>query len=113
MSEHSNLNVQQHHNDELRLLLATFTDRAQSHVLRHRAMYHLSDFGVAVFEPLLELIQSDDTWVRRSIPIVLGRLHELRGFEPLIQLLSDDDPEVRIASTIGLSALGDPRAVAA
>src|SRR3712207_8605137 len=44
----------------------------------HGAIYHLQYFGTAVIEPLIALVQSDDAWLRRQIPLVLGRLHEPR-----------------------------------
>ena len=89
---------------ELQSLLATLIDPKAPSSLRHTTIGRLGAMGEIAVLPLLELMQSsDDSLVRRGVPMALGRLGDPRVLNPLIQLLADADPEVREASCLGLS----------
>jgi HEAT repeat protein len=54
-----------------------------------------------------------DQLVRESVASSLGLTRDSRAFEPLIVALGDSQPGLRRRATLGLSLLGDERAIPA
>jgi HEAT repeat protein len=57
-------------------------------------------------------LKNQDSKVRSSAAIALGKLADARAVEPLIACLKDTDLNVRASSAFALGKLGDARAVA-
>jgi HEAT repeat protein len=62
-------------------------------------------------EPLINALQDDHEWVRRSAAEALGRIDHVSAVEALINALKDMDEQVRQKAAEALGEIGDPRAI--
>lgn len=76
------------------------------------ARQSLRKMGTGAVEPLVELLDSDDQWLRRNVIEVLSELADSRATGPLLHALDDESGAVRRYALQGLTRLG-PDAVGA
>lgn len=68
--------------------------RDSSHPLRETATIALGRVGDLTLVPVINALQDDDAFVRRSAAGALGMMYDKRGVLPLIETLQDADEEV-------------------
>lgn len=79
--------------------------------VRDRALESLRDFGAALIEPVIELLQDPDPDTRSGAMAVAGVFDDVRIVPATIELLKDPDWWIRISAADTLGRLRDPRAV--
>jgi hypothetical protein len=80
---------------------------------RYRLMMQLVAFGDPAVEPILGLLEGDDTGLKVLAAEALAQLPAERAVPALCTALSHPDENVRYRSTIALGAVGSPDAVPA
>jgi protein-S-isoprenylcysteine O-methyltransferase Ste14 len=78
---------------------------------RYRLMMQLVAFGDPAVDPILELLEGDDTGLRVLAAEALARLPAERAVPALCAAVSDPDENVRFRSAVALGAVGSARAV--
>ena len=66
-----------------------------------------------IVQPLIDALDDEHEWVRRSAAHALGKTGDARVVEPLISALEDEDEIVRHSATVALGRTRDSRAIAA
>jgi twitching motility protein PilT len=81
--------------------------------VRDRALESLRDFGPALVEPVIELLNDPDPDTRSGAMAVAGVFDDVRIVPATIHLLRDDDWWIRVSAADTLGRLKDPRSVEA
>jgi protein-S-isoprenylcysteine O-methyltransferase Ste14 len=84
--------------------------RSPEYRSRYRLMTRLVAFGDPAVEPILDLLEGDDTGLKVLAAEALARLPAERAVPALCTALSDPDENVRFRSAIALGAVGSPDA---
>ncbi len=71
----------------------------------------LAAIGPPAANPLLRLLSSDDSELRRWAAVALGEIGDQKAVDPLLGMLEDSRSEVRKAASLALGEIGDVRAV--
>jgi twitching motility protein PilT len=79
--------------------------------VRDRALDSLREFGAALVDPVIELLQDSDPDIRSGAIAVATGFDDVRIIPATIQLLRDSDWWIRISAADTLGRLKDPRAV--
>ncbi|MEA2238462.1 MAG: twitching motility protein PilT [Thermoanaerobaculia bacterium] len=79
--------------------------------VRDRALESLRDFGPALVEPVIELLNDPDPDTRSGAMAVAGVFDDVRIVPATIHLLKDDDWWIRVSAADTLGRLKDPRSV--
>jgi twitching motility protein PilT len=79
--------------------------------VRDRALESLRDFGPALVEPVIELLNDPDPDTRSGAMAVAGVFDDVRIVPATIHLLRDDDWWIRVSAADTLGRLKDPRSV--
>jgi two-component system alkaline phosphatase synthesis response regulator PhoP len=79
--------------------------------VHRRAMKKLVEVGPRAVEPLIAVLDDDDSRVRTRAIEALGRIGDARAVEPLVDGLGDRGWQVREKAADALGILGDARAV--
>jgi pilus retraction protein PilT len=79
--------------------------------VRDRVLESLREFGAALIEPVIELLQDPDPDTRSGAMTVASVFDDVRIVPATIQLLKDSDWWIRISAADALGRLKDPRSV--
>nr|WP_277881719.1 HEAT repeat domain-containing protein [Phormidium sp. FACHB-592] len=98
------------------LLLGIVRDPA--HPLRETAAISLGRVGDLTLVPVVDALQDNDAFVRRSAACALGMMYDKRGVLPLIETLQDADDEVVLQAIeslrwLSIHQIKDPKAILA
>jgi HEAT repeat protein len=90
-------------------LLIGFLSDENGNYIAARALGQIGD--VRAVEPLIRLLEVEDSSIRSVAARALGSIGDMRAVEPLIRLLKDEEASVRGAAVRALGEIGDERAV--
>ncbi|HSY50172.1 MAG TPA: PilT/PilU family type 4a pilus ATPase [Thermoanaerobaculia bacterium] len=79
--------------------------------VRDRSLDSLREFGPALVDPVIELLQDDDPDIRSGAIAVATGFDDIRIVPATIQLLRDPDWWIRLSAADTLGRMKDPRAV--
>ena len=79
--------------------------------VRDRALDSLREFGAALVDPVIELLQDPDPDIRSGAVAVASGFDDVRIVPSTIQLLRDSDWWIRISAADTLGRMKDPRGV--
>ena len=79
--------------------------------VREEAARALGRQGAAAVDSLLELLETNDPELSRTVARVLGQIGDARAFEPLVELLKTGDAAARQAAVGALRALAHPETI--
>ena len=74
--------------------------------IRHTAARELIEIGLPAVEPLIQLLDEEDSFLRGQAAVCLGRIADATAIEPLIARFGDSYPAVREEAVRAVGFIG-------